>query len=473
MHTPTLNDFKQADILRVLPSNSHKRRSSFTPLWPKNPLTLASHGGKVYQVFGDIFMYLSFVLGQLIKDSNGVKLGKLEDLVASPGPHLPVISAVVVRINRHEVRNIAWDLFDYDVETEWFSLAVPISEVRNYRISDEDLLLKTNVLDKQIVDVHDYRVVRVNDVRIEPSGGRLYLVGVDTGMRGLVRRMGLMHVSDKLARIIKVKPSSKVIAWHDVEAFERGVGRIKLKVSSARLSALHPSDIARIVNELDPDQRTDVIESLDVETAAEVLTEAHPEVQASIVENLEDELAADILEEMEPDEAADVLGDVSAEKREDILEEMEPEEAEDVKELLEYEDNTAGGLMTTEYVSISRDVTAQQTIDKIRELEPSAETIYYLYVVDPSEHLVGVISLRELIVAKPDTPVEEFMESKVVHVHPDAAIEEIAQTLSDYNLLALPVVDDENRLQGIITVDDALEEILPEGWRRRVPKLWR
>jgi len=418
-------------------------------------------------------MYLSFVLGQTIRDPEGSELGRLEDLVASPAPHLPVISAVVVRTGRREARNIAWSFFAYDPETERFSLAVSVDQVEDYRIGDEDLLLKTNVMDKQIVDVHDYRVVRVNDVRIEPSGGRLYLVGVDTGMRGLVRRMGLMHLSDKLARIIKVKPETHLIAWHDVEAFERGVGRLKLKVSAEKLSALHPSDIARILNELDPHQRADVIESLDVETAAEVLTEAHPEVQASIVENLQDELAADIMEEMEPDEAADVLGDVSAEKREDILEEMEPEDAEDVKELLEYEDNTAGGLMTTEYLAISKDLTAQQTIDRIRELEPSAETIYYLYVVDSSEHLVGVISLRELIVAKPGTPVEEFMESKVVHVHPDAAVEEVAQTLSDYNLLAIPVVDDESRLQGIITVDDALEEILPEGWRRRVPKLWR
>ncbi len=417
-------------------------------------------------------MYISYVLGQSIKDPDGRELGKLDDLVASPAPHLPVISAVVVRTGRRETRSIAWNSFAYDADSERFSLRVSTDEVEEYAFGPEDLLLKTNVLDKQIVDVHDYRVVRVNDVRIEPSAGRLYLVGVDTGMRGLLRRMGLMHLSDKLAKVIKVKPDSHVIAWHDVETFERGVGRLKLKVSAERLSALHPSDIARIVNELDPDQRAEVMESLDLETAAEVLTEAHPEVQASIVENLEDELAADILEEMEPDEAADVLGDISEEKREDILEEMEPEEAEDVKELLAYEDGTAGGLMTTEYVAISKDMTAQETIEKIRELEPSAETVYYIYVIDSSEHLVGVISLRDLIVAQPSTSVEDFMVSKVVHVHPDALVEEIAQTLSDYNLLAVPVVDEENRLQGIITVDDALEEILPEGWRRRIPKLW-
>lgn len=417
-------------------------------------------------------MYLSFVLGQSIKDPTGRELGRLEDLIASPAPHLPVISGVVVKTSRRALRNIAWECFSYDERSERFSLAVSVDEVKDYSFSDEDLLLRTNLMDKQIVDVHDYRVVRVNDVRIEPSGNRLYLVGVDVGMRGLVRRMGLMHVVDKIAKVTRFKPNSQVIAWHDVEAFERGMGRIKLNVTAERLSALHPSDIARIVNELDPQQRTDVMQTLDVETAADVLTETDPDVQASIVENLQDELAADILEEMEPDEAADILGDISADRRDDILEEMEPEEAEDVKELLEYADKTAGGLMTTEYVALSRDMTAQEAIDKIRELEPSAETIYYLYVVDSSEHLVGVLSLRDLIIAKPSTPVEDFMVSKVIHVHLDADVQEIAQTLSDYNLLATPVVDEENRLQGIVTVDDALEEIVPEGRRRRIPKIW-
>lgn len=417
-------------------------------------------------------MYLSYVVGQSIKDPSGRELGRLEDLVASPAEHLPAISAVVVK-KANRIKNVDIDSFDYDKDTERFSLRVPVDEAGEYHISDEDLLLRTNVMDKQIVDVHDYRVVRVNDVRIEPSGDRLYLVGVDTGARGLLRRMGLMHFADRIAKLLKIRLTSQVIAWHDVETFERGVGRLKLKVSVERLSTLHPSDIARILNEMDPHQRADVIETLDLETAAEVLSEADPEVQASIVENLEDEIAADLLEEMEPDEAADVLGDISEERREDILEEMEPEEAEDVKELLAYEDETAGGLMTTEYLAIPRELTAQETIEKIRELEPSAETIYYVYVVDSQEHLVGVISLRDLIVARPETRVEDFMVEKVIHVHLDADIEEIAQTMSDYNLLAVPVVDEENRLQGIITFDDALEEILPEDWKKRVPRIWR
>ncbi len=424
-------------------------------------------------------MYLSYVIGQSIKDVNGRDLGKLTDLIVSPAEHLPVVSAVRVRTNSKVEIMVAWRCFTYDEDSEHFSLAVPVDAIITYEVGEEDLLLRNNVMDKQIVDVHEYRVVRVNDIRIEFSSGRLYLVGVDTGTRGLLRRMGWMHAADRFSKTIShvkflpnIKLSSNVIGWHDVEAFERGVGRLKLKVSAERLSALHPSDIARIVNELDPEQRNDVMESLDVETAAEVLSEAHPHVQASIVENMEEELAADLLEEMEPDEAADILGDVSAEKREDILEEMEPEEAEDVIELLAYDENTAGGLMTTEFFAVSKDLTAGEVIIQLRELAPEAELIYYIYVLDSSEHLVGVVSLRDIIISPEDRHVADIMVDKVMHVHLDGDVEEIVQKISDYNLLALPVVDEENRMQGIITFDDVLEEIVPEDWRKRVPRLW-
>jgi magnesium transporter len=175
---------------------------------------------------------------------------------------------------------------------------------------------------------------------------------------------------------------------------------------------------------------------------------------------------------MEPDEAADVLGDLSAERREELLEEMEDEEAEDVEELLAYDDATAGGMMTTEYIAISADFTADQTIEHLRKNAPDAETIYYVYVVDHEERLVGVISLRELIVAAPGTPVADFMVRKTIYVRLDTAAEEVVQIMGDYNLLALPVVDDEHRMQGIVTVDDALAHVLPEDYRRRVPKIW-
>jgi magnesium transporter len=415
-------------------------------------------------------MFLSEVEGKPVEDREGETFGRIADLVVTPGEGFPPVSAIIVNLERGGQSVIPWSQV-MEVE-ELFTLSCRKENAEHYVIQEHDLLLKKDVLDKQIVDVHEYRIVRVNDVRLAPLRGQLFLMGVDTGLRGLLRRLGIDHIADAIGRAFKWRPHTHIIAWDDVETFERSGGKIKLKVPAERLSKLHPADIARIVNEMDPAQRVEVIGSLDVETAADTLAETDDDVQVSIIESMEDERAADILEEMEPDEAADVLADLSADRREDILDEMEPDEAEDVKELLVYDEATAGGLMTTEFIPIQKEMTAQQVIDRLREVSPEAETVYYVYVTDEDERLVGVISLRDMIVAPADKRVEDFMVSNVIHVHLDAGIEEIAQTMERYNLLAIPVVDDENRIQGIVTVDDALEQLLPEEWRQRVPKLW-
>jgi CBS domain-containing protein len=415
-------------------------------------------------------MFLSEMIGKPVVDPGGEQIGVLGDLMVTPGAQFPPVTAVVITIGRQETIVVPWR--QVRVDYGGLKLSAARADVKTYEIRDDDLLLKRDVLDKQIVDVHDYRVVRVNDVRLELSDKRLFLVGVDTGTRGLLRRIGLEKPVDWLARRLRWRLRTHIIAWNDVETFERSEGRIRLRVPLDKLASLHPADIAKIVDELDPAQRQEMFESLDVETAAETLAETDPAVQVSIVESLDEERAADILEEMEPDEAADVLGDLPAERREEILSEMEAEEAEDVKELLEYHDETAGGLMTTEFIAISPDMTAEGVINHLREVGPDAETIYYVYVLDSAERLVGVISLRDLIVAQPQAKVAKFMVEQVIHVHLDASIQDIAQTMEDYDLLALPIVDDENRMQGIVTVDDALEQILPEDWRRRIPRVW-
>lgn len=415
-------------------------------------------------------MFLSEMLGKSVSDSSGEQVGTLEDLIVTPGPQFPPVTAAVIGVRRGERIIVPWE--QVGVVDSGLRLQVPRDAVRDYQVAEDDLFLKRDALDKQIVDVHDYRVVRVNDVRLEQSDGGLFLVGVDTGMRGLLRRLGLEKLVDRLTRRQRWRPHTHIIAWNDVETFERSEGRIRLKVPAERLAKLHPADIAKIVDELDPAQRTEIFESLDVETAADTLPEMDPAVQASVVDSLDEELAADILEEMGPDEAADVLGDLPADRRDEILNEMEPEEAEDVKELLEYADETAGGLMTTEFIAISPDMTAEETINHLRVVGPDAETVYYIYVLDQQERLVGVISLRDLIITQPETKIEEFMVKQVIHVHVDASIQEIAQTMEDYNLLALPVADDDNRMQGIVTIDDALQKVLPEDWRRRIPRMW-
>lgn len=411
------------------------------------------------------------MLGKPVADQSESQVGALDDLIVTPGEQFPPVTAIVISVRGEEEQVIVpWE--QVSLSDRGVKLSGSRDTIRTYQIKESDLWIKRDLLDKQIVDVHDYRVVRVNDVRLEQSETALFLVGVDTGMRGLFRRMGLEGLVDRLTKRSRWRPHTRIIAWNDVETFQRSEGRIRLKVPAERLAKLHPADIAKIVDELDPAQRTEYFESLDVETAAETLAETDPAVQVSIVESLDEERAADILEEMEPDEAADVLGDLSADRRDEILSEMEADEAEDVKELLQYADETAGGLMTTEFIAVSPGMTAEDTINHLREVGPDAETIYYVYVLDEHERLVGVISLRDLIVAQPATPIEEFTVKNVIRVHTDASIQDIAQTMEDYNLLALPVVDDENRMQGIVTIDDALQKVLPEDWRRRISRMW-
>ena len=409
--------------------------------------------------------FLTQALGRAVIDSIGEPIGKVRDVIATPAEPLPIVSAMVVQnshgtllIPRAQVRE----------EVDRFALPVRGDRLLAYSPRPDDIWLKRQVLDRQIVDIHDYKVVRVNDVRFVETPGEIRLLGVDASTRGLLREIGVEWLSNLLRNIFHKPLPEKIIPWEDVETLEQKQdGPIKLKIPLQKLSKLHPADIADIIEQMNPMQRTDIIESLDVQTAADVLPETAPEIQAEIIDDLDTDDAADILEEMEPDEAADILGDLPEERTEEILKEMEPEEATDVRELLVYEDETAGGLMTTEFLAISDQFTAQQVIERVRELSPDAETIYYLYAVDSGEKLVGVISLRDLIVALPDTPVEEFMVKRVIHLHPEASLREVAELFTKYNLLALPVVDYDNELKGIITVDDIFEHVPVRAWSGR------
>ncbi len=414
--------------------------------------------------------YLTQLIGKTVLDSSGERFGKLAEVVVTPSEPLPLVAAYQVKTEDGALF-IPWDGLDVLADHREFSLRRPVTDIQPYQIQAQDFSLVRDVLDKQIVDVHDYRVVRVNDIRLEPlPGGRLALLGVDPGVKGLLRRLGMAHLVGAVGRALHLNSNAEtVIGWNDVESLPtHNAGEpLKLKVSHEKIARLHPADIGDILNQMDPAHRKDVLESLNVEMAADALAEADDAVQVQALQHLDEELAADILEEMPADEAADVLGDMDKAHRNQLLGRMDADDREDVEELLPYHDKTAGGLMTNEYVAITRDLTAQQTIDRLRTLEPEAETIYYVYVTDIEEHLVGIISLRDLIVSAPERPVAEFMITKVRSVALDADVEEVAHKFERYKLLALPVVDSEARLQGIITIDDTLEQLLPPDWRRR------
>lgn len=345
------------------------------------------------------------------------------------------------------------------------------SSAVDYAPTDDDLYLRRDILDKQIVDTGDHRVVRVSDVRLTPApDGSLLVVGVDPGQVAVLRRLLPAGWGDSLARKLNLREPT-FIDWRDVASTPRSDdGVLRLRTSRDSLREMHPADIADILEQMSPKDQDAVIESLDLERAAEVVTEMEEDAGAELIGRMDVEKAADILEEMEPDDAADLVQDLPGSKRKELLDEMQDEEAEDVKELLTYDQHTAGGLMTTEFVALAFDQTAEQAIQSLRESAPSAETIYYVYVAEPDGRLAGVISLRDLIVSAPTTPLWNIMTENVLKVHVDAGLEEVAEMMDHYDLLAVPVIDSEDRIQGIVTVDDALEELvelLPERFRRR------
>jgi magnesium transporter len=416
-------------------------------------------------------VFLSELLGAEVVDVDQRRVGRVRDVTATVIEPYPVVTGIVVSRRRGEV--VPWAAVRTFAGRE-VALRAGADGVATVSANDADIWLARDVLDKQVIDTDGRRVVRVNDLQLVESGGKMLLVGADIGLRGLLRRLGLEALGKSVARLFRRDLPMVLVSWDVVQPLHGESGpadAVHLRISGKRISKLHPADIADIVEELSARERSAIFAQLSDEMAAETLEELEPEDQRSVIENMDAERASEILEEMGPDEAADLLADLSEQRAKEILDLMETEDADDVRELLSFHEDTAGGLMTTEYVVVSVGLTAQECIEALRVLEPEAEHVYYVYVIDDEEHLIGVLSLRDLIVARPETPIAQFIRRNVFTVKLEATRDEVAAMMSKYNLMALPVVDDEDRLRGIITVDDALESVLPEGVKRRLPKL--
>lgn len=416
--------------------------------------------------------FVSEILGKLVSDVDGESVGVIKDVIASPRatvPH-PMISAIEVK---HGSKTILISLSDVAV---LIAPAVPLKkklkDIQEYQVNENDLYLARDLLDKQIIDTNGMRVVRVNDLEMTRVNGEIYISNVDVGGAGLLRRLGLPKLARRLTT--SIPGGSKlgtVISWDDVELLSHDQP-LRLKVPSEKLTELHPADLAEILSDLSRAESEQLLQSLDLETLADTLEEVEPDFQASLVEQMDNERVADVLEEMSPDEAADLLAELPEDRSQEILTLMEKDEAEDVRKLLTYDEDTAGGIMTTELISVHPGLTAEETICKLREMADEAETVFYIYVVDEENHLLGVFSLRELVLAQPTRKIDEFMEDRVITVNLNDDQEECAHVIAKYNLLAVPVVDEENRLHGIVTADDALDKIIPTAWKKRLPRLY-
>jgi Mg/Co/Ni transporter MgtE len=280
---------------------------------------------------------------------------------------------------------------------------------------------------------------------------------VDVGARGAIRRLLKGVVPNTALHVLLRRIPPRAIPWEFVDLIETDPARrVRLKISHDRLAKLHPADIADIVEELAPDEREAVFETLDEEVAAEALEEVEPKLQKAIVESLDSDRAADIVEEMDPDAAADLLKDLPEERTEEILEEMAPEEREEVSGLLSFEENSAAGRMTTEYISLGEDASAEEAIDALRNFEGGVETVSTFFVVDAESKLVAAVPLAKLVLAESQERLVSLAQEPLITCHPDARETEVAELFDKYNLLTLPVVDDQKHLVGVITSDDVI-----------------
>ena len=325
---------------------------------------------------------------------------------------------------------------------------------------NEGLLLANVILDKQIVDLNGRKLVRVNDVRLVSLAQSTHAIAVDIGMEGLLRRIGISRPIKWLLSLFNISTPSKFILWEDVEAVDFTNLNIKLSKSYSKLQTLHPSDLADIIEDLGKKSSTEVFSSLDEERAADVMEELETDAQVHIIENLPVEKVADVLEKMPADEVADILDALEEEKAELLLKEMESDSSEEVRELLEYPQNTVGSIMSTEVLSFNQNNTVDEVIHELRIKKPEDAELYNLFVTDEHEELVATFSLRDLVVSEPDARIGQIMKPSPVYLYDEQEIDDIAEIISKYSLLAIPVVDVNNTLQGMVVIDDVVEDLI-------------
>ncbi|HEY8313241.1 MAG TPA: CBS domain-containing protein [Candidatus Baltobacteraceae bacterium] len=401
---------------------------------------------------------------------NELPIGKVSDfLVSRPDETFPHIDGLIIKTTQGLRFAPMATISDIDSHG---TVALTSAPKASAPPDEDSLYLVSDLLDKQIVDVDGRKVVRINDIEVARTGGHLRVVAADVGVGGLLRRLGLKQFGKRFTPWIYANVPRSMIAWDSVAPIKDASPRdVRLSVTQNKLSRLHPSELAEIISDLSKREAAAVIKQLDDETAADAFEHLDAETQRSLIDELGDERAADIIEEMDSDDAADLLNELDEEKQADLLAEMNEYTAGELRELAKYEDDTAGGLMTTDYVWIYPHRTTEATIQKIREIAPSSEFIYYLYVVDKEDRLLGVLTLRSLLLALPTAFIERIMESDIVTVKLDTTARDVVATIARYDLLAVPVVDDEGKMRGIVTVDDAIDAVVPEKLVRNLPRL--
>lgn len=410
--------------------------------------------------------YLSEMLKLPVVDAAGEKIGIVNDLGIATGEVFPRVTALAFQGPGKTPFMISWRKYVERFDDDGVYLKYPATDIRFSYLQPDEVLLARDIMNKQIVDTQGMKVVRVNDIKLSTTGeNQLRLLGAEVGARGLLRAIHPLfeRVTVKVAKMLGKPLPEDIIAWSYMDLLERSTKQIKLSVSHKTLSELHPADIADIIEQLDPRLRTQVFAQLDTEQAAEAIAELDDdELMTEMLEGLSDREASTMLATMDPDDAAALIEELDYEKAEKLLRLMGVKEEKAIRDLLGYEEDTAGRIMTNQFVALPATATVQDAIDALRDLDEDFESIHYVYTTDAEGALTGVLSMRSLVVADHTDRLKDLAYRDVVWVAPDLDQEQVADEMTKYDLVAMPVCDENRHILGIVTVDDALDVIAEE-----------
>lgn len=407
--------------------------------------------------------FLARLISAPVYSDTGHQAGCITDFTLSLRNNWPCFDqAIVFDFNTSTNRVAAKSCFK-SFTPENFTLSTPISELPRLA-PQSNQPTATQLWDKSVIDTVNVRRVQVNDLEIlADESGEIWISGIDIGFRGALRRLGLEKIACSLLEKIGFGPKHKIIEWDKIIGFNEQFTSLTTELTTDNFQNLHPADLADILDDLEDSERISIIENLDEETAADTIAEADFETQLQIIEQLDTETASEIIEEMEPDEAADLLQDMDPDRARAILNHMDHDEASDVRKLLQHDEYTAGGIMTTEFASIVEDFSVANAFSHLRLIAPDIEMIYYLYVTDNNDRLKGVVSIRDLLTTNPNVLIADIMDTDIVSVKANTPQEEVANIIGKYDYMAIPVVNNQQEMIGVVTVDDVMDVMEEEA----------
>lgn len=413
--------------------------------------------------------YLSQILGTQVYDASGEKIGAVSDLGAAVGEVFPRVTALAFKGPAKVPFMISWRKYVQEYSEDRIVLNVDATEVRFSYLQQNELLLQRDLMNKQIVDTQGMKVVRVNDLKLSRTGdGEMRLLGAEVGVRGILRGIapGLERVVCASAKALGNPIPERIIAWSYMDLLDRDLSQVKLSVTHKSLEDMHPADIADIIEQLDPKLRAQVFSQLDTANAAQAMSELEGAYQADVIDGLSERQASAMIAQMDPDDAADLIGALSYDKAEKLLNLMGVKEEKAIRQLLGYPRDTAGGIMTSEFVAMPSTATVADAKTRIASLDDDYENVFYVYTLDDEGRLAGVVSMRDLVVSPDDRSLGEVAYSdQLITASPEDDQATVADEMNKYSLVDIPVVDEDGRLLGLVTVDDALDVMEDEHER--------